>query len=272
MKYHYVYRITNKLENKHYYGSRTSKIEPKKDIGIYYFSSSSNENFIKDQKDNPLNYSYKVVHIYLNRENAIKLEIKLHNKFNVGINESFYNKCKQTSYKFDTTGSKNEKMVKKRKLDIIDGKDNFQRTREKILSKYKLDIDENGNNKSKRIALKASETMRNKIDENGNNILRNKALKGQETMRNNVDENGLSLMDKKALKISQARTAKGKFYTLYKGDSIYKKNVPAKDVRKIASTLETCTKENYLGKSKATATRLTNSGKGEYVGLYSVQD
>ena len=45
--YYYVYRITNKLLNKHYYGSRGSKIEPKLDLGIKYFSSSTDKNFIK---------------------------------------------------------------------------------------------------------------------------------------------------------------------------------------------------------------------------------
>lgn len=40
-KYHYVYRITNKVENKHYYGSRSSNVPPIEDIGKKYFSSSS---------------------------------------------------------------------------------------------------------------------------------------------------------------------------------------------------------------------------------------
>ena len=37
-KFHYVYRITNIVENKHYYGSRTSKINPYDDLGKKYFS------------------------------------------------------------------------------------------------------------------------------------------------------------------------------------------------------------------------------------------
>ena len=37
MKKHYVYRITNKIENKHYYGVRSCKIDPKLDLGIKYF-------------------------------------------------------------------------------------------------------------------------------------------------------------------------------------------------------------------------------------------
>lgn len=32
-RYHYVYRITNLVEDKHYYGSRTSSILPESDLG-----------------------------------------------------------------------------------------------------------------------------------------------------------------------------------------------------------------------------------------------
>ena len=106
MKKHYVYRITNKVENKHYYGCRTTKLDPKDDLGSKYFSSAKDKEFIKDQKENPDHYKYKIIKIFSTREEAIKLEIKLHNKFNVGVNESFYNKVKQTSCKFDTSGVK----------------------------------------------------------------------------------------------------------------------------------------------------------------------
>ena len=102
---HYVYRITNTKLNKHYYGTRTSKKNtPEEDLGKYYFSSASNKEFIKDQKENSENYKYKIIKKFRTRKEAIELEIKLHNKFNVGINESFYNRSKQTSKRFDRTG------------------------------------------------------------------------------------------------------------------------------------------------------------------------
>ena len=59
MKFHYVYRITNVEKNKYYYGSRSSNILPSEDIGIKYFSSSSDKIFVQDQKENPQNYMYK---------------------------------------------------------------------------------------------------------------------------------------------------------------------------------------------------------------------
>lgn len=107
--YHYVYRITNKAINKHYYGVRTSKTHPKDDLGHKYFSSSSDKEFIKEQKNNPDIFKYKVIKICETRDESLDIEVKLHNRFNVDVNESFYNRAKQTSSKFyyDGTGEKN---------------------------------------------------------------------------------------------------------------------------------------------------------------------
>jgi len=104
VKNHYNYRITNIRINKHYYGVRTCECNPKEDIGFKYFSSSKDKEFILDQKENPGDYKYKVVKKHENREQAILMEIKLHNRFDVAINENFYNRSKQTSTGFDTTG------------------------------------------------------------------------------------------------------------------------------------------------------------------------
>lgn len=98
--YYYVYRITNKLLNKHYYGSRGSKIEPELDLGIKYFSSSTDKNFIKDQKLNNTNYKYKIIKTFLNRKDMIKFESLLHKKFDVRNNKNFYNKANQTETSF----------------------------------------------------------------------------------------------------------------------------------------------------------------------------
>jgi len=105
-KHHYVYRITNTKLNKHYYGVRTSVIIPSKDLGIKYFSRSFDNQFREDQKNNPQNYKYTIVSELDSREEALMLEIKLHAKFNVGVNESFYNRSKQTMISFDNTGKK----------------------------------------------------------------------------------------------------------------------------------------------------------------------
>lgn len=103
--YHYLYRITNLVEQKHYYGIRTSKdILPHQDLGVKYFSSSTDKEFISDQKEHPENYRYKVILIIDTRKRVAELEIKLHNKFNVGDNPKFYNRIIQTSFGLDPTG------------------------------------------------------------------------------------------------------------------------------------------------------------------------
>jgi hypothetical protein len=103
--YHYVYRITNLVEKKHYYGKRTSTVQPSLDIGIRYFSSSKDKDFKQDQKTNPSHYRYKIVGLFETTREAVLRESKLHYLFDVGRNPSFYNKVKQTANRFDSTGT-----------------------------------------------------------------------------------------------------------------------------------------------------------------------
>ena len=102
--YHYVYRITNLVEKKHYYGKRSSKVDPKLDLGIKYFSSSKDENFIIDQKTSPQNYRYKIVQTFCTASEAVQREILLHEEFNVGSSLNFYNRRNQSAIGFDQTG------------------------------------------------------------------------------------------------------------------------------------------------------------------------
>lgn len=104
-KFHYVYRITNIVAQKHYYGKRNCSTEPKLDLGIKYFSSSKDKLFIVEQKTNPQNFKYKIIRLFNTVEEATAFEIRLHNKFDVGINPSFYNRSKQTSTKFSFDGT-----------------------------------------------------------------------------------------------------------------------------------------------------------------------
>ena len=99
MKYHYTYRITNIKDGMYYYGVHSCDCLPQEDIGIKYFSSSKKQ-FIKDQKENPQDYKYKVVKIFCTRKEANKHEELLHNKFNVRVHEKFYNKWNAND-KFD---------------------------------------------------------------------------------------------------------------------------------------------------------------------------
>ena len=93
-KFHYVYRVTSLIENKHYYGSRSSVLHPNEDLGIKYFTSSTDKVFKNKFKQNPEEFKLKIVSIFNNRQDALLFEIKLHNKFEVGKNLSFYNRYK----------------------------------------------------------------------------------------------------------------------------------------------------------------------------------
>jgi len=131
-KYYYVYRITNKIHNKHYYGYRSTNTAPSLDIGIKYYSSSKDKDFIEDQINNPHKYKYTVVCIFNNREDAHNLEIKLHKRFNVGSNPSFYNRANATSSKFSITGTILSEETKKKMSNAHKGKILSKETRDKI--------------------------------------------------------------------------------------------------------------------------------------------
>lgn len=106
LKYHYTYQITNTKLYKLYIGVRSSNIHPTKDIGIEYFSSSTDKAFIEDQKQNPQYYEYRVLGIFASRKLAVLNEIELHEIYDVGRNIKFYNKAKQKGIGFDAAGVK----------------------------------------------------------------------------------------------------------------------------------------------------------------------
>jgi hypothetical protein len=130
--YHYVYRITNLVEKKHYYGKRSSKCDPKLDLGKIYFSSSLDESFKLDQKKNPQNYRYKVVQSFQSGKEAIIREAILHHKFDVGANPRFYNKTKQTPNGFDSSRSVTVKDLRTNKNFVMSMED-FEKSEDNIV-------------------------------------------------------------------------------------------------------------------------------------------
>ncbi len=110
---HYTYLITNCQEEKCYIGVRSCECDPIDDIGKKYFSSSSDKNFKKDQKNNPQNYQYQVLELFETKNEALLSEIDLHEYFDVGRNIKFYNCAKQKATGFCSAGvsySKDRKM------------------------------------------------------------------------------------------------------------------------------------------------------------------
>ena len=85
---------------------KRNTLEPEEDIGIIYFSSSSDKNFMLEQKQYPERYEYYILGNFETREEAVQLEVDLHKLYDVKTNDSYYNKANQTSTGFDTTGVK----------------------------------------------------------------------------------------------------------------------------------------------------------------------
>lgn len=101
MTYHYTYIIVNIENNMKYIGARSCKHHPTQDVR--YMSSS--ENVKAEIKRLGISAFRKdILAIWSSRNEAIAHEILLHDCFDVAINHQFYNKSKQTSTKFDTTG------------------------------------------------------------------------------------------------------------------------------------------------------------------------
>ena len=137
MKYHYVYKITNKNSGMMYIGSRSSVVEPSKDIGIEYFSSSVDKEFKSDQRNNPSDYAYEVIETFNCRGDASNFEIKLHNEFNVSKNPLFYNRAKATTTGFCVHGLKHSDETRKKISDARKGKTRSDETRKKISNSKK---------------------------------------------------------------------------------------------------------------------------------------
>lgn len=113
--YHYTYIIKDKYSNHCYIGSRTSTCLPKDDIN--YWGSSK---YIPD--DVKTTHKKRILQVFKTRTDALQHEIYLHNKYNVHTDPKFYNKAKQTSTKFDTTGTKLTEEHKEKCSKALKGK------------------------------------------------------------------------------------------------------------------------------------------------------
>jgi hypothetical protein len=99
---------------KEYIGTRSSH---NIDIGKGYFTSSRDKVFKERFKNYPEQFICVIEGMYETREEAVGVEIFLHNFYDVGRNPHFINKAKQTSTGFDITGNKEiaEKIGKSKK-------------------------------------------------------------------------------------------------------------------------------------------------------------
>jgi hypothetical protein len=104
--YHYTYIISHLETNKHYIGVRTSKVDPNLDLGVKYFSSSTDRQFKAELRKNPTAFKFQIIEIWGSRKDALLHEIDLHALYEVGISPEFYNIRRATSSGFDMLGAK----------------------------------------------------------------------------------------------------------------------------------------------------------------------
>ena len=103
MKY-YVYRITchHPLSiEKYYYGSRGTTKAPEEDN---YWSSSK---YVKEaiSRFGKEFFTKKIINIFDTKEESLHLEIRLHEKLSVDRHEKFFNRCKQSKWGYNCTGT-----------------------------------------------------------------------------------------------------------------------------------------------------------------------
>lgn len=97
---HYVYQIKNIKNNKLYIGARTSKRPPELDTKYW----SSCKSLIPLIKADPADFTKTILCTFSTRQRAMAFEVFLHDYFDVGRSPDYYNRVKQTSTKFDTSG------------------------------------------------------------------------------------------------------------------------------------------------------------------------
>ncbi len=99
---HYIYKITNlkPSDERLYYIGVKSSVNPETDnyMGTSKYLSEAMTKIGKR------NFKKEILSIWDTRELALKEEIRLHNIYNVAVNNTFYNKAKQKTTGFDTTG------------------------------------------------------------------------------------------------------------------------------------------------------------------------
>jgi len=130
--YHYTYLIYHKTTNKKYIGVRSSTEKPENDIDYW----GSSVHLPQDVKETHLK---EILQVFTNREDAVRHEVQLHLENNVAVNPEYYNRSKQTTTKFDTSGTSLTEEHKQKCSIALKGRVVSKETREKI-AKAKLGV------------------------------------------------------------------------------------------------------------------------------------
>jgi hypothetical protein len=113
-----------------YIGVRTSKVLP--ELDTTYWGSSKHL-----PKDVSKTHTKTIIALFFTREWAVEYEIYLHNKYDVAVNPMFYNKAKQTSKKFDTSGTTLGQEHAERARKLFLGRKHTEETKKKLSEAHK---------------------------------------------------------------------------------------------------------------------------------------
>ncbi len=123
--FHYTYLLLHKTNGMRYIGVRSSKVSPLEDF-LYWGSS---RHIPSDVKKTHIKIILKE---FSTRQEAVEHEILLHNLNDVAKSPFFYNKAKQTSSKFDTSGIKLSEEHKEKCRKASTGKYHTEETKAKL--------------------------------------------------------------------------------------------------------------------------------------------
>lgn len=156
--YHYTYKI-HYSDNKYYIGIRSCKCLPEEDTK-YLGSSKYTPNDLVVKKEILATFPTRVL--------AIEHEVYLHQLYDIAKNPLFYNQAKQTSKKFDVTGTKQSKEHSQKIGNALRGRKHSKERTEKRLKtrgeKYERLRQEQGYvfKRSKEFCKKISQRLKGK--------------------------------------------------------------------------------------------------------------
>lgn len=123
--YHYTYLIQHKTKPNRYIGVRTSVVPPVEDSSYW----GSSKHLPEDVKST---HRKIILKIHPTRKEALEHEILMHDLNDVAVNIHFYNKAKQTSIAFDTTGVPISELHKQRCREALKNRVFTEEHRQKI--------------------------------------------------------------------------------------------------------------------------------------------
>lgn len=120
----YVYKIIHKITGKIYIGLRLShNMSPMEDLGSVYYTSSVDEAFKLEFKNNPDNFIKEIIEESSSREDMCRLEEDLLKAIPENARRNYYNRyffnSRSNFYEIDKTGEKNPRFGKSLKQDLL---------------------------------------------------------------------------------------------------------------------------------------------------------